>query len=159
MSQSRLFSSTSASPVINSKSATAPSGIARLRHSVNNEPEPTDQMNLDDFILPSSVGSPSGLSASPLVEGSSRSGNAVASAIPIKRQRPQQQQPPSLPQSQPSSRPEQHQQHHHPSQDPDQEIQIPYGSAPSQPPRPRLVNEFGYVQRHVRKTSIDERRV
>ena len=163
ISHDRLSSSTSASPIISSKVSTGPSGIARLRRSVNKEQEQADQMNIDDYILPSSACSPSGLSASPLIEGSGRSGSTVASAIPIKRQRQQQetQQAPLPPQSQPQPQPnlQQRQQQDRSGQDLNQDIQLPYGSAPSQPPRPRVVNEFGYVQRHVRKTSIDERRV
>ena len=107
-------------------------------------------MNLEDLILPSSVGSPSGLSALPLVQGSGRSGNVAASAIPIKRKHPQ-----------PPHRPQQlvHLQSQA-TQNADQEKQLPFGSAPSHPPpMTRVANEFGYVQRHVRKTSIDERRV
>ena len=131
---------------------TAPSGIARLRHSIDKEPNQADQMSLDDLILPSSVGSPSGLSASPLIDGVGRSGSAVTSAIPIRKQRQKQQQ-----QQQQQQKPQQ--QLAQPSQNRNQDARIPFGSAPSQPPRPRVTNEFGYVQRHVRKTSTDERRV
>ena len=61
----------------------SPSGIAKLRKSSATAPQ-MDQMNLDDFILPSSMASPTGLSPSPSDDLSS-SGNATAPAIPIKR--------------------------------------------------------------------------
>lgn len=113
----------------------APSGIAQLRKSVDKQQEkPTtvaEQMNLDDFIFPSSVASPAGLSPSPAADGSSSSAHATAPAIPIRRH----------------------------SQMNDQELHPIRASAPSVPPAIQNHNEFGYVQRHVRKTSIDERRV
>jgi GATA-binding protein len=59
------------------------------------------------------------------------SANAVASAIPIRRQ----------------------------SQMGAQDDHMSRASAPVIPPNIRKEPEFGYVQRHVRKTSIDERRV
>lgn len=89
-------------------------------------------MNLDDFIIPSSIGSPSGIPASPSADRTSTSGNAVASAIPIKGRKDQATAshghlvPASLP---------------HPPQD------------------QRKNGEFSYVQRRVRKTSVDERKV
>lgn len=119
----------------------APSGIAQLRKSsdetasqqtsapivtANNDP-----MNLDDFIQPTSIASPAGLSPSPSGEKMTSSGNAAASAIPIRKQ----------------------------SQLGDEELHISRASAPAIPPAIRKNGEFGYVQRHVRKTSIDERRV
>ncbi|KAJ4297978.1 Sodium- and chloride-dependent GABA transporter 1 [Kalmusia sp. IMI 367209] len=91
----------------------------------------SDAMNLDDFIQPSSVGSPAGLPPSPSNEMRTSS-TATAPAIPIRKAN----------------------QHH----DPD--LSLAHASAPSVPPalhRDRE-NEFGYVQRRVRKTSIDERR-
>lgn len=89
-------------------------------------------MNLDDFILPSSVGSPAGISDSPPAsDRAPTSTNAVASAIPIKMRK--EAQTPS---------------HHN----------LPPASVPH-PLHQRRNNEFEYVQKHVRKTSVDERRV
>ena len=87
-------------------------------------------MNLDDFIFPSSVASPAGLSPSPSNERPASS-NATAPAVPIKKT----------------------------SQMNDQTFHLTRASAPSVPPTIIRENEFGYIQRHVRKTSIDERRV
>ncbi|KAF1962940.1 hypothetical protein CC80DRAFT_398821 [Byssothecium circinans] len=122
----------------------APSGIAQLRKSVDQQaqtqanqapvqaqaqPPLSDAMNLDDFILPSSVGSPAGLSPSPSNEMGPPS-NATAPAIPIRKA----------------------------NQSHDHNLSLARASAPSVPPVINRENEFGYVQRHVRKTSIDERR-
>lgn len=87
-------------------------------------------MNLDDFIFPSSVGSPAGLSPEPshAAEGPFSAG---ASGVPIRKA------------NQPS----------------DHNLALAHASAPPVPPQIRRENEFGYVPRHVRKTSIDERRV
>jgi GATA-binding protein, other eukaryote len=121
----------------------APSGIAQLRKasdyssaSMGHTPMITtnnnhDPMNLDDFIIPTSIGTPAGLSPSPSTEKMAHSANAVASAIPIRRQ----------------------------SQMSAQDDHMSRASAPVIPPNIRKEPEFGYVQRHVRKTSIDERRV
>lgn len=114
----------------------APSGIARLRKSVDKQREKpattADQMNLDDFIFPSSVASPAGLSPSPAADGNSSSVHATAPTIPIRR---------------------------HSQMNDDQELHPIRASAPQLPPAIQTNNEFGYVPRHVRKTSIDERRV
>lgn len=112
----------------------APSGIAQLRRSIDHQGQThqADSMNLDDFILPSSVGSPAGLSPSPSNERTGPS-NATAPAIPIRK--PNHPQELSL------------------------HLQLAHASAPSVPPTITRENEFGYIQRHVRKTSIDERRV
>ena len=114
---------------------TAPSGIAQqLRKSADQQAQvqqpPQDTMNLDDFIFPSSVGSPAGLSPEPSNEGSAAF-NATAPAIPIRK----------------------------PNQASDHHLSLARASAPSVPPAVNRENEFGYVPRHVRKTSIDERRV
>jgi GATA-binding protein len=115
----------------------APSGIAQqLRKSSEQHaqvPQPQaqpDTMNLDDFIFPSSVGSPAGLSpeASNDTPGPF---HATAPAIPIRK----------------------------PNQASDCDISLARASAPSVPPLINRENEFAYVPRHVRKTSIDERRV
>lgn len=86
-------------------------------------------MNLDDFIFPTSLASPAG--TSPPAHVTSRA-TAVAAAIPIqtKKSMPPQRLPFFLPSSAPMP--------------------------PQNRPRDR---EFDYVQRHVRKTSIDERKV
>ena len=86
-------------------------------------------MNIDDYIFPTSVASPAGLSPSPPSDLVAAPSAAMASAIPIKTKKDVQEQT-------------------HPAFPP---------SAPSQD-RSRA-NEFGYVQRRVRKTSIDETRV
>ncbi|KAF2404268.1 hypothetical protein EJ06DRAFT_553177 [Trichodelitschia bisporula] len=114
--------------------STAPSGIAQLRKSsgqTNRMSQPTstannDPMNLDDFLVPTSIGTPSGLSPSPSAD---RLAPTATSAIPIRK---------------PS----------HASDD----MHIARASAPVAQPVMRRAEEFGYVQRHVRKTSIDERR-
>jgi GATA-binding protein len=121
----------------------APSGIAQLRkasdqssHTLGRGPGPTittnnnnnDAMNLDDFIMPTSIGTPAGLSPSPSAEKMQSSGG---SAIPIRKQ----------------------------GHLLEQDMHISRASAPSVQPKFPRENEFGYVRRHVRKTSIDERRV
>lgn len=88
-------------------------------------------MNLDDFILPNSVSSPAGISRSPSPERSH--GFAVQpSAIPIKKQKSLQHE----------------------------DFPLAMASMPSALPlEERQEREFSYVQRRVRKTSIDEKRV
>ncbi|KZF20877.1 hypothetical protein L228DRAFT_240606 [Xylona heveae TC161] len=116
-----------------------PSGIAQqLRKSADQTAEQAanelDTMNIDDFILPSSVGSPAGLTPSPPPELASSS-NAIASAIPIKARKESQEQQAAA------------------------AAQLPPASAPVPPHHfHKNEGEFGYVQRSVRKTSIDERR-
>ena len=87
-------------------------------------------MNLDDFIAPSFIDTPSGVSPSPGPDTSSSS-HAVASAIPIKSRK-------------------EHQPLHH------EAMPASFGHPPQDE---RRNSEFGYVQRRVRKTSIDERSV
>ncbi|KAL8773474.1 MAG: hypothetical protein Q9209_001578 [Squamulea sp. 1 TL-2023] len=110
--------------------ASAPSGIARLRESQDftNNSDP-DSMNLDDFIVPDSIPSPANMpSPTPSREHVPAQSNAVASAIPIKTRKESEQAP-------------------HPN------------FAPSAPSHDRSrAREFDYVQRRVRKTSIDETR-
>ena len=104
----------------------APSGIAKLRESADpsTTPDP-DAMNIDDFIFPTSIASPAGMSPSSTPPSSS----VNASAIPIKAKKDVQHQlHPEFP--------------------------------PSAPNQDRLRDrEFDYVQRRVRKTSIDETKV
>jgi len=88
-------------------------------------------MNLDDFINSDDAGTPAGLGHhSPLdnsQQGDERSSHSTATAIPIKgRKEPSQQQQHFVPQSVPVAA---HQ---------------------------RMQDEFGYIPRHQRKTSIDE---
>jgi GATA-binding protein len=97
--------------------------------------ENPDAMNLDEFIFSENISTPAGLGMSPSPElskkeTSEKSSNAVASAIPIKMRKESAQAQFAIPQSVPVA-------HHN----------------------PRSNEEFNYVQRHVRKTSIDERRV
>jgi len=112
----------------------APSGIAQLRKASDqrvatqpvSEPSPQpadDPMNLDDFLVPTSIASPAGLSPSP--SGEKMMGST---AIPIRK-----------------------------SFGIEQDSHL-CRTAPQSAPI-RGPNDFGYVQRHARKTSIDERRV
>ncbi|QKX60012.1 uncharacterized protein TRUGW13939_07154 [Talaromyces rugulosus] len=104
----------------------APSGIAQLRQSVDQRTpraSSVDPMNLDEFIIPSSIGSPAGIEPSQL-------DLAVPSAIPIKGRKEHIQSHNNLA---PAS--------------------LPYTSQDL-----HRSDEFGYVQRRVRKTSVDERK-
>ncbi|PZD29864.1 GAT1, GATA Zn-finger-containing transcription factor [Pyrenophora tritici-repentis] len=112
----------------------APSGIAQqLRKSQDQQAQATqpsqDAMNLDDFIFPSSVASPAGLSPE-LSNEDAAPFNPPAPAIPIRK----------------------------PHLASDHNLSLARASAPSVPPTISREDEFGYVPRHVRKTSIDERR-
>ncbi|EME49873.1 nitrogen response factor-like protein [Dothistroma septosporum NZE10] len=114
-----------------------PSGIAQLRKSSQQASQNNDDhMILDDFIIPSSIGSPAGVSPAPsgsIAEHDVSTASTSVSAIPIKQQQR--------------------------LRDVD-ELSVARASAPSVPPvhQNRQNEEFAYVQRHVRKTSIDERR-
>ncbi|KAF7908321.1 uncharacterized protein EAF01_004076 [Botrytis porri] len=115
------------------QSSTGPSGIAQLRKSTDqNTVDTSDAMNLDDYILSDSISTPTGIATSPSPELTKkeidRSTNSIASAIPIKM-RKESTQHFSVPQS----------------------VPVPHHA-------PRSNEEFNYVQRNVRKTSIDERR-
>ncbi|OQU99663.1 hypothetical protein CLAIMM_05267 [Cladophialophora immunda] len=115
--------------------SSAPSGIAQqLRKSVDKSAEteqPADPMNLDDFIVPSSVASPAGITSPAPSETAGRPKTTQAPPIPItSRNKPQVQIPKNLP---PSS--------------------MPQTSIPT-----HRTTEFEYVKKRVRKTSIDERR-
>ncbi len=118
------------------KGSHPPSGIAQLRKtSEQANISHDDHMNLDEFIVPSSIGTPAGVSPAP----SSTAGEMDAtmttnlSAISIKQQQRIQAE----------------------------DLSLARASAPSVPPleQTRTNHEFSYVQRRVRKTSIDERRV
>ncbi|KAK3706361.1 Sodium- and chloride-dependent GABA transporter 1 [Vermiconidia calcicola] len=113
----------------------APSGIAQLRKSSEQANKADDgNMNLDDFIVSSSIGTPAGMSpaASSVPEESLASSASTAAAIPIKQHQRLQAEA----------------------------LQLSRASAPSVTSleQDRVNHEFGYVHRHVRKTSIDERR-
>lgn len=117
----------------------APSGIAQLRQASQNTTTTTaaaassaDFMNLDDFLVPSSIGSPAGIeSPSAAIDNLANVNSVAPSAIPIKGRKDQ-----------------------HLSHNP-----LVPASLPQPPHDPRRNNEFGYVQRRVRKTSVDERKV
>jgi GATA-binding protein len=134
--------------------ANAPSGIAQLRQSAEAQsqsqpqsqsqsqshfPIPAnDHMNLDDFIVPSSIASPSSQPSPPASFDPSTTAldpKATPTGIPIRR--------------------------HQQLQDEAQDDFVARASAPSVAPTAinKSTDEFGYIQRHVRKTSIDERRV
>jgi GATA-binding protein len=110
----------------------APSGIAQLRKSIDLSNEPhSDPMNLDDFIVPNSTASPAGITPSP-EERSSAAEHAHASVMPI-----QSRKVPNYQATEP----------------------LPVSSVPPASIISNRNGEFGYVQRRVRKTSIDEGRV
>ena len=88
-------------------------------------------MHLDDYILPATTGSPSGISSSPAADLNEPS-HAIASAIPIKAPKEPQQPSESQADTMPASFP---------------------------PPPQDRHQEFDYVPRRVRKTSVDERNV
>lgn len=116
----------------------APSGIAQLRQSSDQtirSHQTDDAMNLDEFIVPTSIGTPAGISPTPSSTiADIESATATAPGIPINRRQQQIQ---------------------------DEDLNLARASAPIGGPfeQGRANNEFGYVPRHVRKTSIDERRV
>ncbi|EDO02564.1 hypothetical protein SS1G_05040 [Sclerotinia sclerotiorum 1980 UF-70] len=116
------------------QTSTVPSGIAQLRKSTDQATVDTsDAMNLDDFIFSDSISTPAGLATSPSPELMKKEvekpSSTVASAIPIKMRKESAPLQFSAPQS----------------------VPVPHHA-------PRSNDEFNYVQRHVRKTSIDERR-
>lgn len=119
-----------------------PSGIAQqLRKSSENvaniNPEP---MNIDDFIFSEDAATPAGISFSPLLQPNPGDGQnktiptAAAHGIPIKSRK----DPAHLQQQA-------------------QQQQLVPQSVP-EPPHHQS-NEFHYINRHHRKTSIDDRRV
>jgi hypothetical protein len=114
----------------------APSGIAQqLRRSVDQPVElelTSEPMNLDDFIVPSSIASPAGITSPAPTEGltQNRAPQGSANICVTPRNKPSVQIPMNLP----------------PSSMPQSSVALNRSS------------EFDYVQRRVRKTSIDERR-
>jgi hypothetical protein len=112
-------------------SAPAPSGIAQLRKSIDLSAEQNaDPMNLDDFLVPTSIASPAGISPAPIPDLATNQHSQ--SAVPLNmRQKPHINVPTGMPAS----------------SVPKSSIPIMHGG------------EFDYVQKRVRKTSIDERRV
>lgn len=129
----------SPSLVARSAGQNVPSGIAQLRKTSEQAHKITDEhdhMNLDDFIVPSSMGTPAGVSPAPSAASVAElelPATTTLSAIPIKQHQRLQAE----------------------------ELSVARASAPSVPPleQSRANHEFDYVQRRVRKTSIDERRV
>ncbi|OTB04639.1 hypothetical protein M426DRAFT_58139 [Hypoxylon sp. CI-4A] len=109
--------------------ANAPSGIAQLRKTSDQNLLHLDPMNLDDFIFPENVATPAGLAATPSPDANNREGeksaHTTAAAIPIKSRKTASQH--FVPQSVPV------------------------------PAHQRNQDEFAYVTRHHRKTSIDDR--
>lgn len=87
-------------------------------------------MNLDDFLVPNSIASPAGLTP-PLTDTSAR-GTIKSSALPIKTKKDA----------------------HHTTP-----VTLIPNSVPQPLPQSRRTGEFAYVQRRVRKTSVDEKRV
>lgn len=118
---------------MNTKQPSGPSGIAlQLRDSIDkglSDPQ-GDAMNIDDFIVPSSVASPAGLAAEAPIETSNQSRNTQPAGMPISRKNKPQQNAAAIP---------------------------PAASMPKNIHNKGRNGEFDYVQRRVRKTSIDER--
>jgi GATA-binding protein len=133
----RIAAQETETPKPSNSGLAAPSGIAQLRQSIDasTAAPPSDAMNLDDLISSASIATPIGDSPSPRPEpsqsSSSNNNSAIGTAIPIKTRRGVQEQ----------------------------EIVPPAASVPV-PAHDRVRGyEFDYVQRHVRKTSVDEKRV
>lgn len=111
-------------------SVNAPSGIAQLRKtSEQNLPQP-ESMDLEDFLVADNVATTAAvISQENLRQAEERSTHSVTPAIPIKSRK-----------------------------EASQHFNIPQ-SVPVPAHRQRAQDEFGYVTRHPRKTSIDDRRV
>jgi len=111
--------------------SSAPSGIAQLRKSVDHSADQhCDPMNLDDFLVPTSIASPAGISPAPMPDLASAQ-NTYGTGTSKMREK--------------------------------SHISIPTGMPASSVPKTSIPTtrggEFDYVQKRVRKTSIDERRV
>lgn len=115
-----------------SKNLSAPSGIAQLRKSSDQSSEQvaSDAMNLDEFIFSDNISTPAGISPSPDLEKREQPRSSNSIASAIPIKMRKESAPTFIPQSVPANQ---------------------HGI--------RGNDEFDYVQRHVRKTSIDERRV
>lgn len=111
----------------------APSGIAQLRKTSDQNLVHSEPMNLDDFIFSENVATPAGLAASPSPEFTTRQLDDRAAHAPAPAAIPIKSRKTSLPTFVPQS--------------------VPV------PPHQRTKDEFSYVTRHTRKTSVDERRV
>lgn len=116
---------------VSSASLNAPSGIAQLRKTSEQALPQPEPMNLDDFInSDNAAATPAPLDLTPTPESMRRaeekSAHATAAAIPIAKPRKEQPSQHLVPQSVPVAA---HQ---------------------------RVQDEFGYLPRHPRKTSIDE---
>lgn len=114
---------------------TAPSGIAQLRKTSdqNTSAENSDAMNIDDFIFSDNISTPAGFRMSPSPEIMKKDNSEKTSntvASAIPIKMRKESAQFAVPQS----------------------VPVPHHN-------PRNIEEFNYVQRHVRKTSIDERRV
>ncbi|KAK3694004.1 GATA zinc finger protein [Podospora appendiculata] len=109
----------------------APSGIAQLRKTSEQNMDPLDPMNLDDFIHDDNVATPAGLGSTSSAEAARHfddkfaHSTTLATAIPIKTRKETAQ------------------------------LLVPQ-SVPVPPHHHRAHDEFGYIPRHPRKTSIDE---
>ncbi|KAH6679119.1 hypothetical protein B0J14DRAFT_614453 [Halenospora varia] len=116
--------------------SSTPSGIAQLRKSSDHKgatpADNSDAMNLDDFIFSESISTPAGLGMSPSPELSKKDAEKTSNAVAsaIPIKMRKESSQFAVPQS----------------------VPVPHHN-------PRSNQEFDYVQRHVRKTSIDERRV
>ncbi|KAL2198677.1 hypothetical protein P885DRAFT_32915 [Corynascus similis CBS 632.67] len=112
-----------------SSSANIPSGIAQLRKSSEHAPLQSDPMNLDDFINNDNVGTPAGLALTPTPETMRQAEEKSAHTTAA-----------AIPIK---TRKESSSQHLAPQS-------VPVGA------HQRVQDEFGYLPRHPRKTSIDE---
>ncbi|KUJ23425.1 uncharacterized protein LY89DRAFT_573562 [Mollisia scopiformis] len=124
-----------AARLLKQNSMPAPSGIAQLRKSSDQTPSATtesqDPMNLDDFIFSDNISTPAGLGTSPSPELAKKESEKSSNAVAsaIPIKMRKESSQFAVPQS----------------------VPVPHHN-------PRSNEEFNYVQRHVRKTSIDERR-
>lgn len=109
-----------------------PSGIAQLRKTSDQNLVHSEPMNLDDFIFSENVATPAGLAATPSPEFTTRQLDDRAAHAPAPAAIPIKSRKTSLPTFVPQS--------------------VPV------PPHQRTKDEFSYVTRHTRKTSVDERR-
>lgn len=111
--------------------ASGPSGIAQLRKTSQQSIAHADLMNLDGFVVPENVGAPAGLTATPSPEATKGDLEKLAHSVAA-----------AIPIK---------------SRKDLAQLLVPQ-SVPV-PPNHQRQDEFGYVTRHHRKTSIDERRV